>query len=659
MLLEHTVSTGTLRRQEHGKIPHEPAAYRADIDGLRAVAVLIVLLFHTGISPLRGGFVGVDVFFVISGYLITKVVWQELQQGTFSLLTFYERRTRRIFPALVVTVALTLLCAPLLLFPSERTTAVWTGLSALTSVSNLYLAVETLGKTGYFAADVYSQPLVHTWSLGVEEQFYLVFPLILFAVAGFKRHHAGLAVAAIALASFLFGVWLTIANRDLAYYIPLVRAWELIAGALLVFTPLPRLSVRLRDVLATLAILLIAGSAYRFHGGMSYPMAFPGFVAIAPVAGAVVLIAMGGAGGSYVNRFLSLPPFVGIGKISYSLYLWHWPIFVTVALTTARAPTMMEAAGLVLASFVAAYLSWRFVEQPFRQRRLGRTARSLWMQAGAAWCVVCVLGLGIWLFTIAAPQTESDRLASYITYDDRVTYRRETCFLISYKQTAADYASDTCLSPSSVKPNVLVMGDSHAAHLWSGFNASLPQAHVMQATSSGCKPLVGTPGERECLSLMRRMFEQFLPETKPDVVILSARWADYDLPLIAETIRQVKDKARIVVVSGPIVEYQRPLSRVLAQVAAGRSDNLLTESRVTAVARRDRDLQALVEAAGAIYVSPYRLLCPDSGAACTTTVDGVPLQWDYGHLTAEGSKFLAESIIGTGAIPGAQAWQAR
>ncbi|SES14649.1 Peptidoglycan/LPS O-acetylase OafA/YrhL, contains acyltransferase and SGNH-hydrolase domains [Rhizobium sp. NFR03] len=655
MLLEHDVSTRTLSRPEQGRALHDSGIYRGDIDGLRAVAVLIVLLFHTGISPLRGGFVGVDVFFVISGYLITKAVWHELQHGTFSLVSFYERRTRRIFPALVVTIAVTLLCAPLILFPSERMTTIWTGLAALTSFSNIYLAFETLGKSGYFAADAYSQPLVHTWSLGVEEQFYLVFPLILLAVSGLGRWRAGAVVAATALASFLFGVWLTGANRDLAYYVPLSRAWELIAGALLVFAPLPRLPARMRDGVAIVALALILASAYRFHGGLP----FPGVIAVAPVAGAVLLIAIGSMGGSCVTRLLALPPFVGIGKISYSLYLWHWPIFVGVALVTGRAPTVPEAAGLVLASLVAAYLSWRFVEQPFRKRQIGRTARSLWMQAGAACCLCCLVGLGILYATAKAPQTESDRLAAYITYDDRAVYRRGTCFLIGYQQTVADFASPDCLAPSTVKPNILVMGDSHAAHLSSGFDAALPKAHVMQATSSGCEPLVGARGDPSCIELMQTMFEQFLPQNKPDVLILSARWADYDLPLIAETLRQVKDKAGTVVVSGPIVEYQRPLARLLAQVASGRSEALLVDSRMTDQAQRDRDLQALVEAAGAVYVSPYRLLCPNPDAACTTMAGDVPLQWDYGHLTAEGSKALAQAIIATGAIPGAQTWQVK
>ncbi|CZT34677.1 acyltransferase family protein [Rhizobium sp. 9140] len=655
MLLDQDVSKGTLRRPEQGAVWHEPGVYRADIDGLRAIAVLIVLLFHTGISPLRGGFIGVDVFFVISGYLITKAIWHELQQGTFSLLTFYERRTRRILPALVFAVAVTLVCAPLVLFASERATTVWTGLAALTSVSNLYLAVETLGKSGYFAADVYSQPLVHTWSLGVEEQFYLVFPFILLAVSGWGRWCAGAAVAATAFASFLFGLWLTGANRDLAYYVPVSRAWELIAGGLLVFLPLPRLPARIRDGLALLALALILGSAYRFHGGMF----FPGVFAVAPVAGAVVLIAIGSTGGSHVTRFLALPPFVGIGKISYSLYLWHWPIFVGVALTTARAPTIPEAIGLLLASVAAAYLSWRFVEQPFRQRRIGRTAGSLWRLAGAAWCLCCLLGLGIWHFAAALPQTESDRLATYLTYDDRDVYRRGTCFLIGYQQTVADFAAADCLSPSRVKPNVLIMGDSHAAHLRSGFETALPQAHVMLSASSGCKPLIGVGGDPECVGLMRMMFQRFLPENRPDVLILSARWADEDLPLVAETLRQLKDKAGTVVVSGPIVEYQRPLARLLAQLAGGRSDALLVESRTTEQVQRDRDLQAVVETAGAIYVSPYRLLCPNPDTACRTTVGDVPLQWDYGHLTAEGSKVLAEAIIGTGAIPGARTWQVK
>jgi len=198
------------------------SAYRPDIDGLRAIAVSLVLIYHAGISPFRGGFIGVDVFFVISGFLITRLLRADLERGTFSISRFYERRIRRIFPALIAVVAATLCVAPFALFPVEVKTTALTAITALSSFSNLYL----LNSAGYFAADVTSQPLIHTWSLGVEEQFYLAFPLLLALIGASRARTARWAIVALALASLIGGILLTRADRDIAFYFPLTRAWN-------------------------------------------------------------------------------------------------------------------------------------------------------------------------------------------------------------------------------------------------------------------------------------------------------------------------------------------------------------------------------------------------------------------------------------------------
>ena len=620
---------------------HAVEGYRADIDGLRALAVAIVVVFHAGVSPLRGGFIGVDIFFVISGYLITRQIRAELEAGTFSIVGFYERRVRRIAPALLFAIAATLAVAPFVLFPVELVTAGMTAIASLLSVANLYL----LNSAGYFAADAGTQPLIHMWSLGVEEQFYLFFPLLLVAVGRRSRSAARWTTLAFALASLALCIVVTRYDRDFAYYFPLTRAWELLAGAALVFVTVPRVPAWLRNVAALGALLLIAASAYKF-----YPqMAFPGFYALAPVLATVVLIAVGSQGGSLISSGLSTGPLVWIGQISYSLYLVHWPILVFYRMARGAPVSAAEAWALVAVSVAAAHLSWRFVERPFRQKKLLASRSALFAGTGAA-AAALVLAAALISFAPLRTATEADRLAGYISYDDAEVYRKGRCFLFGHQNRLSDFKTAECLQPELSKPDILLVGDSHAAHLWSGLKAEFPQANVMQATSTGCKPVLGGKGERTCVELVERTLGAFLQAHRPDIIVLSARWIEGDIPDVERTVEALAGKAGQVVVLGPIVEYAMPLPRLLAQVADGRDPALLVDARETDQRRTDGDLAATVRAAGADYVSAYRLLCAGAAAPCRTTVNGVPVQWDYGHLTAEGSQLLAGKIRESGVL---------
>lgn len=623
--------------------------YRADIDGLRALAVAIVVIFHAGVSPLRGGFVGVDIFFVISGYLITRQISADLERGTFSVVGFYERRIRRIVPALLFVIAATLAIAPFVLFPSELTTSGMTAVASILSVANLYL----LNTAGYFAADAGTQPLVHMWSLGVEEQFYLFFPLLLAAFGRRSRSAARWTTLLLALASLALCIVVTRYDRDFAYYFPLTRAWELLAGALLVFVAIPRMPAWMRNVAAAGALLLIAASALKF-----YPqMAFPGFYALAPCLAAMALIAVGSQGGSAVTAGLSTRPLVWIGQISYSLYLVHWPILVFYRMARGAPIGTAEACGLVAASVAAAYVSWRFVERPFREKTLLATRSALFAGTGIAGAALVVIAAFISFVPFPMSTNATDRLASFLTYDDADVYRKGRCFLFGHQDRLSDFDARECLRPLAGKPNILVVGDSHAAHLWYGLNSEFPGANVMQATSTGCKPVLGARGEKTCVDLIEMALGPFLQSNRPDVIILSARWIESDIPDVERTLKALTGKAGQIVVLGPIVEYAMPLPRLLAQVSGGRDPQLLVEARLADQEKTDRDLGAAVRAARADYVSTYRLLCGNDDTPCKTLVNDVPIQWDYGHLTAQGSQFLARELKEGGvlALPGERA----
>lgn len=614
--------------------------YRADIDGLRAIAVALVLIFHTGISPLRGGFIGVDVFFVISGFLITRLLRADIERGTFSVAGFYERRARRILPAMLVVLAVTLLLAPFLLFPSELRQTVLTAIAALLSASNLFL----LQSAGYFAADVTSQPLIHTWSLGVEEQFYLFFPLVMLVLARRRSAVVGAAIAAMLVVSFLGGVLLTAVNRDIAYYFPLTRAWELLIGSLLVYVPVPRFRPILAEVGALLALGLLLACGYKFHAGL----AFPGIYAAVPCIATAALIGLGARNKSVVTRLLSSSPFTWFGKISYSVYLWHWPILIYYQLAIGRFLTVAEALSLCVLITIVAYLSWRFVEQPFRGRGVLPDRRAVWRWAAISCILLGFSAVGLWLYSAYASQGEGNRIAAYLNYNDAPVYRRGSCFLFGHIDRLPDFNRDLCLRPSSVKQNILLVGDSHAAHLWSGLNSVLPGSNVMQATATGCKPVTSPRGERGCTDLIAMVLGKFIEEHHVDTLVLSARWIASDIPDVVRTIRDVQDKVGRIVVFGPIVEYDHALPRLLGQAIWRGDQSLLARGRNPEQQRTDLLLSKAVASARAQYVSTYSILCGEGQEICTTTQDGIPLQWDYGHLTAEGSAFVARKALEAG-----------
>jgi peptidoglycan/LPS O-acetylase OafA/YrhL len=617
-------------------------SYRGDIDGLRAVAVGLVLLYHTGVTPLRGGFIGVDIFFVISGYLITQLLRADLKAGSFRISSFYERRILRILPALFCVIAVTLAVAPLILFPVELRTSAETAISALASASNLYL----LGSGGYFGADTLSQPLLHTWSLGVEEQFYLMFPLLMILLIRLPLRTARWILGFILLISLAAGVALAYINRDYAYYFPVTRAWELLTGAMVSFAPRMTFSRWTGEIAAACAFLLLLVCGLKFHSGL----AFPGFYAVIPCLATAAIILFGRHDRPLLNMLLASRPFTWFGKISYSVYLWHWPILIYYQLAIGRLLNVKEAVILCIVIILIGALSWRYIEQPFRTRGIIKRRSQIWAGAFLGTILLCTAATTILILSVRQPSGEGERLAAYLDYDEDPVYRRGTCFLFGHLDSVADFQSDTCLNASTTKPNVLIVGDSHAAHLWTGLNDAMKDMNVMQATATGCKPVLNTRGERGCIDLINNVFNDYLKRKPVDILILSARWIRQDIPDVSRTLEMLRGKVGKIIVFGPIVEYYHALPRLLGQSSWRRDTSLLLTGRNSEQRGIDDELEPAVAAAGASYISTYALLCPKDGGTCTTLTEGVPVQWDYGHLTAEGSMLVAERAVQTGLL---------
>lgn len=491
-------------------------AYRRDIDGLRAVAVLAVVLFHFGVPGVTGGFVGVNVFFVISGFLITSIIWRERQAGRFSFVGFWARRARRILPALFVMMAATLAVGWFLLAPKDYEELGRSAHYQVIFTSNLLFSRQH----GYFDAASDIKPLLHTWSLAVEEQFYILFPLLL-ALLSSRLKHWRLALFAVLLVSFGMSVWAVSHQPQKAFYLLHMRAWELLAGAMLAVMPKVewRASPPLAQAvsLASLALILAAIFGFDRH------TPFPGAAALLPVLGVVGLIWANGQQATWVGRLLSSRLMVGLGLISYSWYLWHWPVFVYANYAAVDGLSVAELAGLMLLSLVLGYLSWRFVETPFREKRLlaGRKA----ILAGAAAGILC---LGLTGLALREADGVPWRLSEQaLRYAQAKKWSPELTACLADKNTP-DERLFCHFGPQSHSVSALVWGDSHATALIPALKdaAKRHDISLVQASFAGCVPLDGLENITQCAHFNQRV-EQALAEQSFSDVVLAARWSLY------------------------------------------------------------------------------------------------------------------------------------
>lgn len=334
--------------------------YRPEIDGLRAVAVIPVILFHSGYQGISGGFVGVDIFFVISGFLITSLLLKDVTDGSFSVLQFYARRARRILPALFFVIMCTIPLSYLWLSPQDLKSYFRSVFATSTFVSNILFWQET----GYFATAAESKPLIHTWSLAVEEQYYIVIPFVVMFFFRRGLKHLAVAFLLILVSSLVLSQWASVNYPSFSYFFILTRSWELVVGGLVaIFLRSSRMNkfAVANGALTLLGLSMIGLSLFLIDEGT----VFPGFWALLPVLG-TALVVLGGGTPSIGNAFLSSPPLVFVGQLSYSAYLWHQPLFAYAKYRTLGAPPASLMVGLTFATFAFAYISWRFVERPFR-----------------------------------------------------------------------------------------------------------------------------------------------------------------------------------------------------------------------------------------------------------------------------------------------------
>lgn len=650
--------------------------YRADIDGLRAIAVLPVVLYHAGVPGVSGGFLGVDVFFVISGFLITSIVATEVSQSRFSLLSFYERRARRILPALTVVVLSTFAFGWFFLLPDEYVDLGQSALAAALFLSNVYFAL----KLDYFAPAAEFAPLLHTWSLAVEEQFYLFYPpmlAILFVWRGLRA--AFWAVVGLSGLSLVAAVVMLPVKPDWVFYVIFFRAWELGVGALLALslTPPPRQRLP-REVIGIAGLLAILVPVFLYDSSTS----FPGLAAVPPVLGAAAIIYVGANGlGSIVNKILAYRPFVWIGLISYSLYLWHWPIlaFLRIGAAEVSLPLMVGLAAVAV-SVVISWVSYRFIEQPFRARPpYGFTRSAIFSLSGTMLFAMVMIG-GLLHFTQGLPT----RLSPEIVAIAEVSKDRNPDMATCFQKLPQDGLCAVGVPSVDGKPlDFLFWGDSHAEAMRYGLDLAAQAAGQsgLFVGTSACPPirqLRRSPEVSDCTEMNQSVWAFLEERTDFPVVILAARWTlsvegsryrqESGSPVILEwsgdpdaqessgdnaslmesglmaTVEDIMATGRDVVILGPIPEvgWHVPNVLVRGQMRSWLSDlPTLTQADFEARAATTEEMLSRIAETHerARYLRLGDLFCVD-GTCSTAGQDGLPLYRDDDHISRETAKRL-------------------
>ena len=658
--------------------------YRADIDGLRAIAVLSVVIFHAFPSVLRGGFIGVDIFFVISGFLISTIILGNLDNHSFSFADFYGRRIRRIFPTLLLVLA-----ASLAFGWHALLTAEYKQLGLHTASGAGFLANFTFWReSGYFDNAAETKPLLHLWSLGVEEQFYIVWPALLW-FAWKKRFNLLTLTIVVGTLSLLLNLGTVRASPDAAFYSPQTRFWEMLAGSVLAWLTLrqrrvfPALQARLdgwlgrivyteappadgrtlRDVQSALGIALIATGFWL----ITKERAFPGWWALVPVTGAVLIIAAGGQ--SWFNRtVLAHRALVWVGLISFPLYLWHWPLLAFARLIERETPSAAIRAGAVLAAFVLAWLSYAVVEKRMRSGRHNGVKTGV--------LVVLMLAVGLAGYTVhrrdGLPSRMKDRqeFAAYFenpvpqwTFFKRLGIPEKSHFECEFYNIEQYLAGNVTAQPRAAiapscyqrdpsKPHaVMLWGDSHASHLSYGIRQNLPADwQVLQVASSSCPPQLNALGPSTTDQCVQSNWfaQKTILETKPDVVVVAQLNGH-----TAERINQIGSALRAagvkkVIFAGPVPRWTADLPQLIQTRFWVNTPRRTYRGIDQGVKQANEQLQAEFKPMdGVVLIDMFKFFCDASGCLTNLTDDRKTglVSYDYGHLTPVASDYLVKNLL--------------
>ena len=614
--------------------------YRSDIDGLRTIAVATVVAYHAGLPFFGGGYVGVDIFFVISGFLITGVITQSLETQRFRFTDFAARRIRRLLPALVPVLLVATLIAYVRLLPEDFDLFTQSLIGAATYTSNFVF----LAQSDYFveAADI--KPLLHTWSLAVEEQFYLVAPVVFFLLSKVGSKRLMLPITLLLLIASLVSAELVLRSGAVAqaFYNPLLRSWELLAGAALSLSAL-RLPAGWPSALARLAGLILISFCTVFYTSQT---PFPGLTALPVIVGTCLLLAASGAKSDPVGRLLEWSPVTYLGRLSYAIYLWHWPLLVLARLTAPhdwRATT-----GAILFSIALSALSYHLLEKPIRFGRILKSPARAFIFLAA----FSVLGLAVSfgasnLYSAGIGRSGADDLTTMLSRSrNELAWFSLNC---QKRLPGQDNNFSICLDrPDPDAPTLLILGDSHGEHLIPGVKARWQDANILTITDGGCKILLAFQNRKpECDAIRDAAFDSDIWQDI-DHAIIALRWNKDFFENAIETARWMHELGITVWLVTPMPEYSPGISTLYASATDASLETLTSLSNENLKAWpfdvRQQLLERLGREAFIRVIDPVDLRC-DTKASCQLfTPEGAPMTFDESHLTIEGSTWLVKQF---------------
>ena len=666
--------------------------YRPDIDGLRAVAVVSVLFYHLDFSVFSGGFTGVDIFFVISGYLITSIIVKELAAKRFSFAVFYERRIRRILPAYFFLLVFTTLGGYLIYAPETMNQYGRAMRYSLVFISNLLFAREV----DYFDKSFNDSPLLHTWTLSVEEQYYLIWPLILLLAGrylfhrNFKSFFILLITGSLAISEIL-----TFILPKLSFYMIYSRAWEFGAGAFIALPAIPVLqSKKIVEIMSAIGFGAILVSIFLLHDTLR----FPGLTATFSVIGTALIIYSGKHHHRcFIHRMLSIQPLLFIGLISYSLYLWHWPIITFTKYYLRRDLHLNEVFLIILVSLFVAYVSYRFVETPFRKKR--RAAENNQKSSGKKIFIITSLIIFCFLQVAKAIERTGGFPSRFPEINQADLYfgnpLRKDCHL-SQSETLPKN-KEKC-SRNYGRKNALIWGDSHANHYSMALDkwARENKVNLRQSTKSACVPLYGDfdiyllkdrryEKYESCREFNENIF-QLIDKDSIDIVIIGGRWSGYlpdsltreeekpglylldhrsnsPSPANTETIfrqnfskmvAKLREKNVQVILLGQVPVFTQnpiecyftnitPMKKFLSQPSARENSCEMTRDEINRqVSKSHTFLSRLAEQDGVSFFNPLDEICDES--SCRALQNGKIIYRDTQHLNSAGFAFLQKPL---------------
>jgi peptidoglycan/LPS O-acetylase OafA/YrhL len=619
-------------------------AYRRDLDGLRGIAVAAVVAYHLGFPFASGGFVGVDIFFVLSGYLITRIIASELETGKFSIASFYERRIRRIVPALVLVCAATSILAVAFLLPGELRRFAASLVAVAFSVSNVWC----YRISGYFGPAAEMQPLLHTWSLGIEEQFYLLFPLFLSAISMWHARRRAVIVWTLFVLSLGISIVMLERRPESTFFLLHTRAWELLTGSIVALGFIPVIASRAKREAGGIAGLVAIFAAITIYTSKT---PFPGLAALLPCVGTGLVI-WSGETQSFASRLLSVRPLVLLGLISYSLYLWHWPLIVFARLRDYPIENLGVRVALLALSLALAALTWRFVEQPFRRRRAAAvTRRGIYLAGGSALATLAVAGAGLLVFK-GLPQRYSDQVVALEAGASDASPLRRKCHVPAYNMTY----DQTCVLGADVLPQIIVLGDSHGAELSAvlGEAAKSHGASIRELTASGCPPA----GEFSALrdprcSHHNEVTLRRLTSIPPATVIVAARSVNWVRSFpeywqgFRETVSALRAAGHRVILFGPVpdIPSKQPAPESLARwVARGNApEDYVFRPDMNELRSVESVLREIAAETGSTFIPVSFMFCSED--SCRPYLGGTDLYFDDNHLSMRGVDILVQKLL--------------